>query len=730
MIEDGPTSSQAGAFVSLLAVDGADETGLADAIDEVASSLTDNPKDQILVQEMALDIAVSGVIMTYDMVNGAPYYCIDFDDESGRTDVVTGGNGINKGLFVYRYTDNAYIRSPRVARFLRLARELEQVSGCAALDIEFGLSRTGELLLFQVRRIALAGNWHPVTEKRAARQLIFVENFVRNRSLPHSGVLGRRTILAVMPDWNPAEIIGATPRQLASSLYRTLVTSGTWRDARAAMGYRRVPDEELMVTINNHPYIDVRNSFNSFLPADVPDATGERLVDAWMDRLEARPELHDKVEFDIVPTCLDFCFEDDMATRYPGLLNQAALDVYRTELRKLTRALFAPGSSNTLETALLESARLASHTRQDAAQAGENCLIHASTLIRICRERGAPSFAIAARHAFVAEGLLRTAVRRGALSDARLNEFKRTIRTVTSAMVEEYENVCKGLMAQMDFLNQYGHLRPGTYEITSLRYDERHDLFLDTPSGPGAVEMRKFNLKGTERQAIDMLLAEAGLDVLDASALFAYADRAIAGREYAKFNFTRCLSDALSSLVRWGAHHGLSRDDLSFIDWPSIERSLIQPEMDEVDRHYLDLADANRRSIAAAHAFRLGHIIFGVADIYAATINRSVPNFIGTGAATGRVVELTANTSATVNIRGHIVCIDNADPGFDWIFTRQPLALITKFGGANSHMAIRCAEFGLPAAIGCGDQIYARCAAAAHVELNCPQRILRPIHAK
>ena len=28
------------------------------------------------------------------------------------------------------------------------------------------------------------------------------------------------------------------------------------------------------------------------------------------------------------------------------------------------------------------------------------------------------------------------------------------------------------------------------------------------------------------------------------------------------------------------------------------------------------------------------------------------------------------------------------------------------YGGANSHMAIRCAEFNIPAAIGCGTLIY------------------------
>lgn len=730
LIEDGATDSFAGAFLSLLKVDSRDRNALIDAISQVAASLTTNPKDQILVQKMAVDVAVSGVIMTYDMVHGAPYYCIDFDDESGRTDVVTSGNGVNKGLYVYRYADDVYVRSPRVARFLRLARELERICGCSALDIEFGMTRSSELLLFQVRRIALAGSWHPVTERRAARQLVFVENFVKNRSQPRPDILGRRTILAVMPDWNPAEIVGTMPRQLAASLYRTLITCRTWRDARAAMNYRWVPDDELMVLINNHPYIDVRNSFNSFVPANVPDTIAERLVDAWMDRFETHPEFHDKVEFEIVPTCLDFCFDEYMDMHYPGLLDSESRQLYREELRKLTNALLAPGPENSLALALAQAEQMAADNAARSDVKGDDNLILASALIRTSREQGAYSFAIAARHAFVAEALLRTSVRRGALTESRLAEFKRTIRTITSSMVEEYDKVCRGLVPQADFLCKYGHLRPGTYEITSLRYDERHDLFLDAPFDIAQPDVPEFKLTPTEQHAINALLKDTGVDAVDADALLEYARHAVAGREYVKFCFTRHLSDALLLLVRWGEHHGLSRDDLSYLDWPAIESRLIRPEMDETDRYYLDLADLNRRSIAASHTFKLGHIIFGVGDIYVATINRSVPNFIGIESATGNVIELSHDSKASVNIKGRIVCIENADPGFDWIFTKQPLALITKFGSANSHMAIRCAELGLPAAIGCGDQIYLRIVAAGKVELNCLQKILRPIHGR
>ncbi len=729
LAEDGAENSMAGAFLSKLNVNSANRTELETAIDEVVQSMTGNPRDQVLIQPMVGEIEVGGVIMTFDMVHGAPYYCIDFDDESGRTDAVTSGNGVHKSLFVYRDADNSMIKSARVASFIRLARELESICKCAALDIEFGMNKAGQLFLFQVRRIALARNWHPVTERRVKRQLAHVENFLLDCTKRQDRVLGNRTILAIMPDWNPAEIIGTTPRPLAASLYRDLITKAIWCRARASMGYRSLGDAELMVIINSHPYIDVRNSFNSFLPAQLPNNVGEKLVNAWLDRLEAFPEFHDKVEFEVVPTCLDFTFFEDFKARYPNVLDEEEFETFRAALAQLTRDSLTPSTLNSLDRALWSSATLEKLElpRVDDME-GYSHLARANFLLTQCRELGTYSFAVVARHAFIAEALLRSSVRRGALTEERLSEFKRSIRTISGSMLEEYAQVCAGQLPRKSFYQKYGHLRPGTYEITSLRYDERDDLFLDAMPTPVAITNSEFVLTPSECDAIDTLLFEAGLNVLTAKQLMSHAGKAIAGRESVKFVFTRSLSDALSEVLRWGEAHGLSRDDLSYLDWPKINSCLSHPVMDDVDRHYLDIAETARRSMSAAHAFRLGHIIFGARDIYVATLNRSVPNFVGLGAASGPVVQLEANTPTTVNIKDRVICIENADPGFDWIFTKNPSALITRFGGANSHMAVRCAEFGLPAAIGCGDQIYLRVVQAGSVELNCAEKILRPLY--
>ena len=106
-----------------------------------------------------------------------------------------------------------------------------------------------------------------------------------------------------MPDWNPAEIIGIKPRPLALSLYRELVTDAIWAYQRDNYGYKNLRSFPLLVSLHGLPYIDVRVSFNSFVPRDTKSDFAERLVNYYVNRLLTQPNLHDKVEFEIIFSC-------------------------------------------------------------------------------------------------------------------------------------------------------------------------------------------------------------------------------------------------------------------------------------------------------------------------------------------------------------------------------------------------------------------------------------------
>ncbi len=721
--EDGAQNSMAGAFVSCLNVVTTDKSSLVHAINEVISSFSGSPDDsnQVLVQPMLTNIQMSGVVMTHDLQQGAPYYTVNYDDESGLTDTITGGVGVQKTVLIARKADLSLLRSNRLRAVLQSCRELEQLFGDVPLDIEFAVDADEVVYVLQVRRISLFSRWHPVTERRVERQLSHVQQFLNEKLGDNPCVFGQRSILGCMPDWNPAEIIGATARPLASSLYRYLVTESVWRKARATMGYFHPQHQELMFVVGTHPYIDVRASFNSFLPADVDPSVAQKLVDAWIERLAKHTEWHDKVEFEIVPTCLDFCFDRDFAERYGELLNASELKQYRQSLSSLTSKLLLDTTNSSLSATLSRVNKLALTQQQRSVNP---ILADVRALLEQCRQKGTMDFSIIARHAFIAEALLRSACRRGALTQERVHEWKLSVHTVSTELTHDYAAVSSGKLEKETFLKRYGHLRPGTYDITSLRYDERADLFNTSyQHKPHSQNISQFFWEPSELAALQLLIDQEQWP-LSAQGLLAYAEQAIAGREYAKFVFTRDLSDALAMLTIWGAANGLSRDDLSYIDINTLLRLHTEPLLDDIDRVLLDKVAEGQRLAEQGSLLKLGHLIKRAEEVFVIPLHRAMANFVTQATVDAELFILSSGAHVSQSLSGKIICIENADPGYDWIFTRDIAGLVTKFGGTNSHMAIRCAEFGIPAAIGCGEQLFERLTRGRRLELNCRDKTL------
>ncbi len=723
LAEDSSSQSQAGRFVSIPDVDGADKTRVKASINRVISSYEGNPHDLILVQPMIEDIVVSGVITTHDLSDGSPYYIFDYDDESGKTDTITSGSVVSKTLRIYREANFDLIESARIRRWLEMIWELEEICGDTPLDIEFGQTKNNVLYLFQVRPIVVTRNWNLAVMKRVALAQAHIHRFFKERSQPRPGVYGNRVILGIMPDWNPAEIIGVTPNPLAASLYRYLVTDETWRTARKGMGYHHPAHQKLMIQIGGRPFIDVRCSFNSFLPAGLDPKTAEKLVNGWLTRLDRHPELHDKVEFEIVPTVCDFAFRQNYENRYNGLLTKQELAKYEQTLKRLTQNALTSGM---VDYALGTIRKLESTQNHVQAQ-GIALLDQAESLLRMGRDLGAFPFAIIARLAFCAEALLRSALERGAWSLQRFNAFKGHLVTVLSHMSRDFENAFEDKNLRAPFLKKYGHLRPGTYDIQSLRYDQRAGLFEECFPGKNPTTSNEpFELNPVEYSNFEQLLREAGFDGLEPSNLLTFTQKMAAAREHSKFVFTRNLSDALECFAKWGELHGLIREEISLLPMNDLLKPLWNPVLEHTESWFKGQADRAREAMAFSRGLRLGYLIRDERDIDIIPVHRAHPNFITHGYVRGKTIFLDNFTSHSQTLYGAIVCIENADPGFDWIFTRGITGLITKFGGANSHMAIRCAELNLPAAIGCGEVIFERLKGARLVNLDCGASQVRP----
>ena len=125
-------------------------------------------------------------------------------------------------------------------------------------------------------------------------------------------------------------------------------------------------------------------------------------------------------------------------------------------------------------------------------------------------------------------------------------------------------------------------------------------------------------------------------------------------------------------------------------------------------------------------SLKLPQIIHNSTNPFIAPFQINIPNFITSKKIEGIKKIVTSNTINEI-LDNKIVLIEGADPGYDWIFTHKIKGLVTKFGGANSHMAIRSSEFEIPAAIGCGENIFNELCNHDYLMLNCEDKIIRPI---
>jgi glutamine kinase len=706
--EDAARNSQAGKYDSVLGVTGSD--ALAQAIERVIASFTHDERDaagsrdQIFVQPMLDRVAMAGVAFSRSP-GGGPYFVVNYDDSSGLTDRVTAGAGDNLKTFLC-LKSRPDACPPPLAPVIALVTELEALLGYDSIDVEFAVGGDSQLYLLQVRPLAVERHPRPADAK-VDSTLADIACKVELLSRPHPYLHGSRTIFGVMPDWNPAEIIGVRPWPLSLSLYCELITDAIWAYQRDNYGYQNLRSFPLLVSFQGLPYIDVRVSFNSFVPRDVPDDLAGRLVNYYIDRLLSEPHLHDKVEFEIIFSCYTLDLPKRMSRLAVHGFSIDDLVELSGALRRLTNRIMHG------ETALWRRDRAKIDRLAERFPAIRNSHIDKISriywLIEDCKRYGTLPFAGLARAGFIAVQMLQSLVDVGVLSAEEGAAFMASVDTVGSRIGRDF-----ALLPRADFLARYGHLRPGTYDILSPRYDEAPDLYFDwSTARPAPPPPPRFALSIEQLRRIEQLLKEHELSI-DVLSLIEFIKAGIEGREYAKFMFTESLSHALSLMRQLGEEHGLSAEDCAFLNYDVVRR--LYSESGSVREALRESVARGRERYALTRCLVLPPIVASPADVFAFHLPPSQPNFITRKSVTAPVASV---GEPPENFAGRILFVPSADPGFDWIFTRGIAGFVTQFGGANSHMAIRAGELGIPAVIGAGEALFQRWQAARKLCLDC-----------
>ena len=578
LTEDSEESVPPGTYHTELNVPALSAEKISAAVEKVISSYQrdihggSNELNEVIVQRQVLAPRMSGLIMSHEQDSENPYYLVEYDDETGRTDTVTGGYSCKKAYILRKG-----VRIPPpwngVARAIRSIELLLQTNN---LVVEFALTTDGIVHVFQARRLPAIYQITQQTETGITQKIRLAQGFIGSH---------RSTIWSNMADWNPAEMLGEHPKPLDSSLYRYLIANGTWAKARASLGYRDVTPRELIHDIAGYPYINVEASFKSLCPAALSDLLASRFVKNRIDVLRSRPELHDKVEFEVMFTCADVVKPARTQVLADAGFSAPEVIFIENALTMLTSSLLT-NIQTILSEDMLRRKRLMNWLQRSSLST-ENVNDHNAELDYIvaalenCRDLGTFSFSRLSRLAFVARDMLGRMVVAGALTPDEYESFWRSINTTATNVVAAIHDLSNGRLSKADFNKVYGHLRPHTYDITSPRYDQSELINTTNVREQARYSKNSAEFKPDVFRRISKCLAMSGLPD-DATKFLNFVSVSVQEREQSKFEFSALLSACLEEIAHLGEGLSLGRDELSFLTVDDIiEANNLQPERDQ-----------------------------------------------------------------------------------------------------------------------------------------------------
>jgi len=716
--EDSYEKSEAGNYESVKNVNPSSKLEIQKAIMKVINSYSvkgnKNPLNQILIQMQTCNIKTSGVVFTRDPYSGAPYYIINFE-EGVTTDGVTKGQAGNT-IKIFRKINYNSI-SNKWKNLIKSIKEIELTLSSEYLDVEFGITKNNKIIIFQARPLTSIKKLTIDTLDDKISKLILKNKQQFLKLNKPKCVLGKRTIFSDMSDWNPAEIIGHNPHPLDYTLYRYLIMDKAWHQGRTKIGYQNVNPYPLMVSFGNKPYVDTRGSFNSLIPNNIKNRLKQKLINFYLNKLANNPHLHDKVEFEILFTC----YEIGINSRLKEL---EIYDFTKDELLEIKKSLMdftnkiisqfpelSTKSQNFIKE--MKNSRMKIKSKLKNKQNYTSLLSSAHDLLNDCKKYGTTHFSTMARIAFVSSILLKSLRNNGYIKQEFMDNFMNSLVTPLSQIQDDLDKYMSNKISKREFLQKYGHLRPGTYDITALRYDAQNKFFENIKF----LKQKKKTQQFVDDNKISETLEKHGLK-FDKIGFFDFVKQSLIQREQLKFEFTKNLSDALELIAQAGRILGFTRNDLSYLNIETILNHKFK------NRKYLQTIWGkkiliNKKRWQINNFLILPPLILSKQDFEIIKFYISKPNFITNKSVTGDLISINHLDETIHDIENKIVLIENADPGYDWIFTKNPSGLITKYGGVASHMSIRCAEIGLPAAIGCGEILFEKLKWSSKILFDC-----------
>ena len=716
-LEDSKNFSMAGEFEGSSNLNN-DKKNIIDAINKILIQYKKKSKkkfhylkSEIIFQNYISESVFSGVLTNFCIKDGSNYFVINYDDTSGSTDTVTSGSKVGERVINIFRDEIKNIRSNNLKKIINAVKEIEKKIGIYPIDLEFCINKNGLVYILQIRPLTTIKNWKKFSKNEIKK--ILDKNKKKFIKLNNSNSkYGKYPVFGLMPDWNPAEMIGTQPSELAYSIYSKLITKNSWSKAREEMGYTKIK-EPLMYKFTGKPYIDTRLSFASLIPKKISKKLNLKLVEHWSRVLILKPYLHDKIEFEIVDGSYDFNTKKNISNNYK-FLSKKEKNEYLLSLKEITENQINnyQDKFKDINKKLINLENSRSFLISKFLNDKKKFFINLKEFLNLIKLNGIVPFAKYARNAFIAKKWLNSFLENKIIDKKKYNLLLNSLETITTTYLKYSKSRNKS--DKSEFLNLFYHLRPGTYDITIgrqnkkllprkikkldliLSFDKKIDHLLNV------IEVRKLKL----------FLKKNQLSICYKQ-LINYIISSIKLRENSKFIFTRSISDVLEIIKFYAKEKNIKLKELNNYKIDYILNNFNSKNFIKKNKNII-------YSKQKEELCKLPYLITTKSDFFIASILISKANFITDKKIESLTFKLGKN-QRTNKIKNKIIVIENADPGYDWIFNYKIKGLITKYGGVNSHMSIRCHELNIPAAIGVGDETFDKIIKINKLILNCKE---------
>ena len=80
-------------------------------------------------------------------------------------------------------------------------------------------------------------------------------------------------------------------------------------------------------------------------------------------------------------------------------------------------------------------------------------------------------------------------------TNEQYDKFLKSINTISKQLSKDLNS-----LNRKEFLKIYGHLRPGTYDILSPRYDENYEMYFSSKNNFNHVENNSFRFSQSQKK--------------------------------------------------------------------------------------------------------------------------------------------------------------------------------------------------------------------------------------